>query len=191
MLPLTPRFLNHTWYPADPAGPTPPLPFEGFVAVTQDAVEYPPGVTRTKNVLDLIAMNEDNGEPDVCGNCAPFAQCPTCHKMVTSSGAIQTADLYASARYDVLAKVPAASGLVWSIAYVCGCGSRAGASWLRAVRLTHPACVAAASPACTTAKSTSRHRRAPTTRAIATGTEGLTRIYHQRLRSLGALAAAA
>lgn len=36
-------------------------------------------------------------------------------RVVSSSGVIQTADIFASGRYDVIAKVPANSGLVWAM----------------------------------------------------------------------------
>ena len=40
---------------------------------------------------------------------------PECHKIVKHGGSIATSDLYASGRYDVVAKVPASSGLIWAV----------------------------------------------------------------------------
>ena len=59
-----------------------------------------------KNVIALTAWNADN--PDNCPG-------PDCRKDVTSSGTLASAQLVASGRYEVIAKVPAASGLVWAI----------------------------------------------------------------------------
>ena len=88
------------------------------IGVEAMTVEYPPGSGRTskKNVLRLTSINKDN---DQCKNCeygsATEESCYLCHKVVSSSGVIQTADIFASGRYDVIAKVPANSGLVWAM----------------------------------------------------------------------------
>lgn len=162
-----------TWYPADPTGPNPPLPFQGFVNVTQDTVEYPPGVFRQKNVLDLIAMNQDNPQPDICGNCKVNEPCPSCHKRVRAAGAVQTAELYASGRYDVLAKVPAASGLVWAVWYVAQPLRHVDAHCIHNVRSPRPGPCSPAGR--TTTKTTWRGPRAQTTRATSTGTAAWSR----------------
>jgi len=62
---------------------------------------------QAKNVLALTAWNKDD----------PNSGCPGegCHKLVTSSGTVATADLFASGKYEVIAKVAKASGLVWAI----------------------------------------------------------------------------
>ena len=57
-----------------------------------------------KNVLKLTAWNEDTLCPG-----------PKCHKYVSSAGMVQTAAHFASARYEVQAKVPAAEGVVWAV----------------------------------------------------------------------------
>ena len=59
-----------------------------------------------KNVLSLTAFNKDSETP-----CVGLQ----CHKVVTSNGAITTAGLFASGRYEVVAKVANASGLVWCV----------------------------------------------------------------------------
>lgn len=59
-----------------------------------------------KNVLKLTAINED--DPDNCPG-------PKCHKIVSSSGSVSTANITASGRYTVIAKVPKASGLIWAV----------------------------------------------------------------------------
>lgn len=59
-----------------------------------------------KNVLEFTAYNADNA--DLCPG-------PKCKKDVTSSGTIATADHFASGSYEVVAKVPAAQGLVWAV----------------------------------------------------------------------------
>ena len=40
-----------------------------------------------------------------CENPSDPVSCPTCHKYVLSAGLVETADLFASARYDIIAKV--------------------------------------------------------------------------------------
>lgn len=79
---------------------------------------YPPGVFRKKNVMTLIALNKD---ASACGLCPAGKTCPGCHKEVVSAGAVQTAKIYASGRYDVIAKVPKAAGLIWAVWYVHTC----------------------------------------------------------------------
>ena len=59
-----------------------------------------------KNVLEFTAYNQDNA--DLCPG-------PKCKKDVSSSGTIATADHFASGSYEVVAKVPAAQGLVWAV----------------------------------------------------------------------------
>lgn len=96
-------------------------------------MEYPPGHTAQKkwvwlrthacthtrahartyrSVLRLTGINGDNDE---CLNCEFTHTCHLCHKEVFSSGVVQTADIFASGRYEVVAKVPPDSGLVWAI----------------------------------------------------------------------------
>ena len=58
-----------------------------------------------KNVLALTAWNADT-------QCCPG---PACHKDVTSNGAVVSANIYGSGRYEVIANVANASGLVWAI----------------------------------------------------------------------------
>lgn len=62
-----------------------------------------------KNVLRLTSINKDN---EMCRALCEGGSCDLCHKMIMSSGVVQTRDIFASARYDVVAKVPASSGLV-------------------------------------------------------------------------------
>jgi hypothetical protein len=64
--------------------------------------------------LRAHANDDDTGEGKSCCN---GTDCPgkTCHKIVTHSGTIASAGLYASGRYDVVAKVPASSGLIWAV----------------------------------------------------------------------------
>ena len=76
-------------------------PFHKNINIVQDVVN---GVT--KSVLKLTAYNQDN--VDLCPG-------PRCKKDVSSSGTIATADIFASGRYEVRAKVPKASGLVWAM----------------------------------------------------------------------------
>lgn len=64
---------------------------------------------RRKNVLRLTSINKDN---EMCSVPCQGASCELCHKMIMSSGVVQTRDIFASARYDVVAKAPASSGLV-------------------------------------------------------------------------------
>ena len=59
-----------------------------------------------KNVLALTAWSEDN--PSLCPG-------PRCRKDVTSNGAVVSANIYGSGRYEVIANVANASGLVWAI----------------------------------------------------------------------------
>lgn len=59
-----------------------------------------------KNVLAMTAWNMD--DPNLCPG-------PKCHKIVKSTGAISTAGLFGSGRYEVIAKVPASLGLVWAV----------------------------------------------------------------------------
>ena len=59
-----------------------------------------------KNVLALTAWSEDN--PSLCPG-------PMCRKDVTSNGAVVSANIYGSGRYEVIANVANASGLVWAI----------------------------------------------------------------------------
>eukprot|EP01029_Cantina_marsupialis_P007904 TRINITY_DN19026_c0_g1_i4.p1 TRINITY_DN19026_c0_g1~~TRINITY_DN19026_c0_g1_i4.p1 ORF type:complete len:570 (-),score=90.73 TRINITY_DN19026_c0_g1_i4:93-1802(-) len=83
------------------------------VMVVDDKVEYPPGHIAKKNVVRLTAIAKDNGW---CNECKNFGtHCDECHKQVTSNGALQTVDVFASARYEVVAKVPGDRGLVWAI----------------------------------------------------------------------------
>ena len=76
-------------------------PYHKNINIVTDIVD---GVK--KNVLQLTAYNEDN--PTLCPG-------PKCKKDVSSSGTIATADIFASGRYEVRAKVPKASGLVWAM----------------------------------------------------------------------------
>ena len=64
----------------------------------------------SKNVLVMRAWNAD--DPHTCKN---HTSSDGCFKEVTSSGTIASADLFASGRYEVVAKVPAASGLIWAV----------------------------------------------------------------------------
>ena len=75
--------------------------FERNINVAKDVVD---GIE--KNVLALTAWNKDN--KDVCPG-------PTCHKDVSSNGALVSAGIYASGKYEVIAKVAKASGLVWAL----------------------------------------------------------------------------
>ena len=59
-----------------------------------------------KSVIELTAYAKDN--VDLCPG-------PKCRKDVMSSGTLASAGLFASGRYEVIAKVPAVSGLVWAI----------------------------------------------------------------------------
>lgn len=59
-----------------------------------------------KNVVQLTAWNADD-----VSNCPG----PHCHKLVTSNGALATAGVFGSGRFEVIAKVPAAPGLVWAL----------------------------------------------------------------------------
>lgn len=106
-------FPNFTYYPADDN-----RDFGSSFGVEEADVEYPPGVVRRKNVLRLTSMNGDNLQPQSCGSCANPAdpiECPNCHKYVLSAALVETTDLFASGKYDVIAKVPANSGLIWAM----------------------------------------------------------------------------
>lgn len=76
-------------------------PFAKNINVATDTVN---GVE--KNVLALTAHNVD--DPNLCPG-------PSCHKIVSSTGAVATAGIFASGRYEVIAKVPASPGLVWAV----------------------------------------------------------------------------
>lgn len=58
----------------------------------------------TKNVVKLTATNADIRCPG-----------PSCRKLVVTSGAFQTSRFYGAGHYEVVAKVPAASGMIWAI----------------------------------------------------------------------------
>ena len=107
-------FGNGSLYPGMHAGT-----YGANVGVERADVEYPAGTKKTKNVIRLTAINADNNCCGQCSDCYPSYKqgdpCPLCHKTVPSAGAIQTSDLFASARYDVVAKVPADSGLTWAL----------------------------------------------------------------------------
>jgi hypothetical protein len=75
--------------------------FEKNINVEKDVVN---GVE--KNVLAMTAWNADN--PDRCPG-------DGCFKDVSSNAAIVSADIFGSGRYEVIAKVANASGLVWAI----------------------------------------------------------------------------
>lgn len=77
--------------------------FARNIGVVKDVVD---GVS--KNVLVLRAWNKD--DPNTCKG-----HQEGCKKEVTSSGTVASADLFASGRYEVIAKVPAASGLIWAV----------------------------------------------------------------------------
>eukprot|EP00949_MAST-11_sp_MAST-11-sp1_P000123 g123.t1 len=81
------------------------------IGVEEQEVEFPAGTVRKKNVVRLTAINGDNGMCSGRGS----KNDPLCHKTVFANGALQTMDLFASARFDVVAKVPADQGLVWAI----------------------------------------------------------------------------
>ena len=91
-------------------------PFYKNINIVLDDVD---GSGRLRNVLQLTAHNHDN--PDLCNGTTPTTPTtPTtqkgkCRKDVTSSGAVATAELFASGRYEVIAKVPKAEGLVWAV----------------------------------------------------------------------------
>lgn len=108
--------------------------YNGNIGVESMEVEYPHGAEPVrKNVLRLTSYNEDNTlchypfPPAQCGdqnNCDKGTPCHTCwmrakklmcHKQVGSSGIVQTSEMFASGRYDVIAKVPADRGLVWAV----------------------------------------------------------------------------
>jgi len=76
-------------------------PFHNNINIVRDVVD---GVE--KNVLALTAWNED--DPGACPG-------PDCFKSVRSSGTVSTAGIYASGRYEVIAKVANAPGLVWAL----------------------------------------------------------------------------
>lgn len=76
-------------------------PYHKNINIVEDVVD---GVK--KNVLQFTAYNVDN--PTLCPG-------PKCKKDVSSSGTVATADIFASGKYEVRAKVPKASGLVWAI----------------------------------------------------------------------------
>ena len=98
-------------------------PYHKNINIVTDVVD---GVE--KPVLQLTAYNVDN--PTLCPG-------PRCKKDVSSSGTIATAGIFASGRYEVRAKVPNASGLVWAMwtfhyeehlpnicsAYTCWCNN--------------------------------------------------------------------
>lgn len=100
-------------------------PSENF-EMTTDVVN---GVT--KPVLALKAFNADGP------SCTSHTADGTCRKTVTSAGGLITADIYASASYSVVAKVPQASGMIWAVwtyhyeehfpgdcsKYTCFCGT--------------------------------------------------------------------
>ena len=73
-------------------------PYHKNINIVEDVVD---GVT--KPVLQLTAYNVDN--PTLCPG-------PRCKKDVSSSGTVATANIFASGKYEVRAKVPKASGLV-------------------------------------------------------------------------------
>merc|ERR1711871_1757447 len=97
-------------------------------------VEYPHGSKPIrKNVMRLTSFNADNvlctnpfppsqcGDSNNCGEGTPCHSCwmrakkLMCHKQVASSGIVQTSEMFASGRYDVIAKVPGDRGLVWAV----------------------------------------------------------------------------
>jgi hypothetical protein len=59
-----------------------------------------------KQVLAMTAWNEDD---------ASSCPGPACFKNVRSSGTVSTTDIFGSGRYEVVAKVANASGLVWAL----------------------------------------------------------------------------
>lgn len=76
-------------------------PFRRNINILRDNVHG-----KEKNVLALTAWNEDD-----------TSTCPgdNCTKIVHSSGTVSTANLFASGRYEVIAKVADAPGLVWAL----------------------------------------------------------------------------
>eukprot|EP00750_Incisomonas_marina_P022064 INCI4835.5.p1 GENE.INCI4835.5~~INCI4835.5.p1 ORF type:complete len:485 (+),score=44.94 INCI4835.5:206-1660(+) len=76
-------------------------PYHANLNIVRDIVNG-----KEKNVLALTAWNEDDK-----GSCPG----PQCFKNVRSSGTISTADVFASGRYEVIAKVANAPGLVWAL----------------------------------------------------------------------------
>jgi hypothetical protein len=89
--------------------------FNGNIGIEEMDVVYPHNTKpRKKNVLRLTSRNDD---ADICNNpfTNPADKKKLCHKIIKSSGLVQTNDMYASARFDVVAKVPADRGLVWAI----------------------------------------------------------------------------
>ena len=89
--------------------------FNGNIGVEEMDVEYPHnGQPVKKNVVRLTSRNED---AIICSD--PFTSAAIkkllCHKTVMSSGLLQTSNMYASAKFEVVAKVPADRGLVWAI----------------------------------------------------------------------------
>ena len=108
--------------------------YNGNIGVESMEVEYPHGSPKVlKNVMRLTSFNKDNDlcttpfPPNQCGdpnNCDEGTECHSCwmrakklmcHKKVESSGIVQTNDMFASGRYEVVAKVPGDRGLVWAI----------------------------------------------------------------------------
>ena len=109
------KWSNGTTYPkgckVDGSG----YKFNGNIGVEEMEVEYPHnGKPLHKNVLRLTSRNID---ADICDDpfVKPADKLKLCHKVVKSSGLIQTNDMYASARFDIVAKVPADRGLVWAL----------------------------------------------------------------------------
>lgn len=97
---------NNSLYPQDQK-----YNYEGNIGVEAMDVEYPQGNVVNKNVLRLTAINKDN--PQTCTCVSP--PCKDCHKVVVSNGVVQTRDVFTSTKFDVVAKVPKAAGLVWAM----------------------------------------------------------------------------
>ena len=108
-------WANGTTFPKDCDQSDVGYKFNGNIGIEEMDVVYPHNTKpKRKNVLRLTSRNADG---DICSD--PYTNSSDkkklCHKIIKSSGLVQTNEMYASARFDVVAKVPADRGLVWAI----------------------------------------------------------------------------
>ena len=109
------KWSNGTTYPKGCSTSGGGYKFNGNIGVEEMSVEYPHNSNpKRKNVLRLTSRNDD---ASICSDpfTTPADKKKLCHKVLKSSGLVQTNDMYGSARFEVIAKVPADRGLVWAL----------------------------------------------------------------------------
>ena len=115
------KWSNGTTYPKGCSTQEVGYKFNGNIGVEDMDVVYPHNTKpQRKNVLRLTSRNEDAG---ICSDplVTPACKSKMCHKVIKSSGLVQTSDMYASARFDVVAKVPGTNILFFPVAFLLFC----------------------------------------------------------------------